>query len=120
MSEWTIQLIAACVCAVLFCTMTFKLLGAMQQSGYSNKTFWTWLCKKENMLFNRICVLAYSVAMSTCVAALCFSYLGVRWALIISAIPFFIFTAVYLFADKKFALKVPVKRTGRSTRLFCV
>ena len=120
MSEWTLQLISACVCAVLFCIMTFKTLGVMQQCGYKNGAFWTWFTKKENMFFNRICVVAYSIAMSVCVVSLCFSFLGERWALTLSAIPFFVFVSAYIYSDKKRALKVPFKKTGRAVRLFVV
>ena len=45
------QRIGACiVVATLFCLMTVKMLGIMQQGGYQNGVFWRWLRKKENML----------------------------------------------------------------------
>ena len=120
MIELTLQIIATLVCATLFGIATQKMLGVMQQGGYKNGAFWKWLFKKGNMFINRLCVLAYSIAMSVCVAALCFSFLGVRAARLISAIPFFTFLIAFLFADRKYALKVPEKRTGRLIRLQCV
>lgn len=117
MSELTLQIIAVLVCTTLLSIATRKTLGVMQQSGYKNGAFWKWLFKKGNMFFNRLCVFAYSIAMSVCVAALCFSFLGVRVARLISAVPFFTFVIAFLFADRKYALKVPEKRTGRLMRL---
>lgn len=111
--------IAACiVCATLFCLMTLKTLGAMQQGGYKNGAFVRWLGQKENMLFNRLCVLALCLALASAVSALCFSFLGVKAALLVSALPFTALLLFYLFSDRKYALKVPLKRTGRINRLF--
>ncbi len=119
MSELTLQIVATLVCTTLFCIMTMKMLGAMQQSGYKNGMFWTWLRRKDNMFFNRLCVLALCLAMPVCVATLCFSFLGERGAILVSALVFLIFTLTFLVADAKSALKVPLKRTGRAIRLFC-
>ena len=45
-----LQRIAACVlCATLFCFATLKTLGALQQSGYANKTFLKWLKRLPGM-----------------------------------------------------------------------
>lgn len=120
MSELTLQIVAVFVCTTLFCLMTMKMLGAMQQSGYKNGMFWAWLRRKDNMFFNRICVLALCLAMPVCVTALCFSFLGERGAILISALVFVVFTVAFLVSDAKSALKVPLKRTGRAVRLFCV
>lgn len=111
--------IGACiVCATLFCLMTIKSLGAMQQCAYQNGAFVRWLRKKENMLFNRLCVLALCLALASAVSVLCFSFLGNKTALLVSAIPFTALLFFYLCSERKYALKVPLKRTGRVCRLF--
>lgn len=114
------RIIASLVIAVFLCLMTVKLLGAMQQSGYKNGGFWRWLKRKDNLAFNRLSVLALCLALSACITALCFSFAGVKIALICSAVPYFALFCLYLFADRKYALKVPLKRTGRVNRLFAV
>ena len=116
-----LQRIAACVlCATLFCFATLKTLGALQQSGYANKTFLKWLKRKDNMQFNRLCVFALCLALSSTVTALCFSFLGVKNALLISGLVFIALTVGYTVAEHKYSLKVPFKRTGRAARLFAV
>ena len=120
MGELLERIAASVVCAVFFCIMTVKLLGAMQQSGYKNGRFLRWYARKDNLACNRLSVLALCLALATAVTALCFSFLGVKTALIASAVPFFVLLVAYLFADRKFALKVPVNRTGRFARLFAV
>ena len=119
MSELTLQIVATVVCTTLFCIMTMKMLGAMQQSGYKNSMFFAWLRRKDNMYFNKLCVLALCLAMPVCVSALCFSFLGERGAILVSGLVFLIFTLAYLVSDAKSALKVPLKRTARAIRLFC-
>ncbi len=114
------NIVAALVISCLFCLMTGKLLGAIQQSGYKNKIFWRWLKRKDNLQFNRLSVLALCLALSTAVVSLCFSFLGSGWANLISAVPFFTLLLVYSIADGKYALKVSTNVTGRIKRLFGV
>ncbi len=118
MNEVVWRIVASIVCATFFSLCGLKMLGAMQQSGYKTKTFFRWLRRKGNMFFNRLCVLALCLALTTAVFSLCFSFLGVFGAHACSAIPFFALLLLFLFADKKYALKVPAKRTGRYLRLF--
>ncbi len=118
MMEVTERVIAALVTALILCVSTTKLLGAMQQSGYKNGVFLRWFKRKDNLYFNRLSVLALCLALATTVTALCFSFLGVKAALLCSAIPFFVLLILYSVADGKYALKVPVKYTGRVKRLF--
>jgi UDP-N-acetylmuramoyl-tripeptide--D-alanyl-D-alanine ligase len=54
---------------------------------------------------------------STTIVSLCFSPLGVMAAQIISCLPFYLFCVLFLIADKKYALKVPVSGTGRLRRI---
>ncbi len=116
-----LQRIAACViCATLFCFATLKTVGALQQSGYQNKTFLRWLKRKGNMQFNRLCVFALCLALASTVTALCFSFLGVKNALLVSGLVSVLMSFGYCVAEHKYALKVPLKRTGRVVRLFAV
>ena len=118
MGEIFQRVAASLLCATLFCLMTVKMLGAMQQSGYKNSTFLRWLEKRENMLFNRLCVLALCLALVSAVTSLCFCFLPLEAALLISALPFLILLLAYLYAEHKRALKVAIVKTGRFQRLF--
>ena len=120
MDNLLFRIIASVLTSGVFCACSWKMLGAMQQSGYRGVVFWRWMKKKENMLFNRLCVLALCLALSTTVTALCFSFLGTRAALCISALPFLACVVSFCYADRKFALKVPAKWTGRLWRLLAM
>lgn len=117
----TMERMAACiVCSTLFVVMTLKTLGVMQQAGYKNRSFLKWLFKQENMLFNRLCVLALCLALAGTITSLCFSFLGVKTALLCSAIPFVVLLMGYAYSDNKLALKVPAVKTERWQRLLAV
>ena len=118
MNETSSRIVSCLVCATFFCFMTFKTVGAMQQSGYRNRDFLRWFTRIDNLFFNRLCVLSLCLFLSSTLTALCFSFLGLRWALCISAVPFLFFLSAFLVADYRYALKVPIKRTGRIVRLF--
>ena len=118
MIEHVTRGIAAVVTACLFCASTQKGIGALQQSGYKNGTFLRWLGKKGNLYFNRLAVFALCLALTAGIFSLCFSFLGERWALVSSALPFFVLSLIFYWADSRFALKVQFKRTGRFNRLF--
>ena len=120
MDDFTVRLVASVVTACLFCFCTFKLLGAMQQSGYKSREFWRWMRRKDNLFFNRLGVLSLCLALSGTVTLLCFSFLGRTWALLCSAVPFFALCLLFWKVDGKYALKVSVKRTGRLCRLLLV
>ncbi len=111
------RIIAALIVALFLCLTTVKAIGIMQQSGYQNKVFWRWLKRKDNLFYNRISVLALCLALATAVVSLCFSFLGTEWAVILSAVPFFLLLGVFLWSDRKYALKVESVRTGRWIRL---
>ncbi|MBQ3220647.1 MAG: UDP-N-acetylmuramoyl-tripeptide--D-alanyl-D-alanine ligase [Clostridia bacterium] len=118
MTDLVVRICAGVVCAVLFCLMTVKTVGAMQQGGYKNRLFLRWFRRGDNLYFNRLCVLSLCLALTTTVTALGFSFLGVKWARAISALPFLGFLVVFVFVDLRYALKVPMHRTGRFCRLF--
>ena len=108
MNEPIFRMVASVVTACLLCSSTSKLLGGLQQSGYAGKNFLRWLKRKDNLYFNRLAVLSLCLAVQTAVVSLCFPFLGVKTALILSAIPFWGGILFFLFADSKYALKVPV------------
>lgn len=120
MNDVVLRIIASVVSTCLFCCLSVKLLGAMQQSGYKNGVFLRWFRKKENMFFNRLAVLALCLALSTAIVSLCFSFLGTKAALLLSAIPMFGLLLLFIWSDSKYALKVRTKPTGRLLRLFAV
>ena len=113
-------IIASVTFSCLFCLGTVKMLGAMQQGGYKNKNFSRWFDAKNNWCFNRLLIFSVCITLTTAIVALCFSFLGAKWASLISAIPFLLFSVLYIYSDKKYALKVPVNKTGRFYRLFSV
>ncbi len=120
MSELLTNLGSALISAVLFCVTTLKMLGAMQQSGYKTGGFMGWLNRKENLFYNRLFVLAVSSFALCMTTALSFSFLETTYALLISALPFFACLLLFLFVDRKYALKVPYTVTKRFVRLFVV
>ncbi len=120
MIELMEKVVAGLIVALFACLSTVKTVGIMQQSGYKNAAFLAWLRRKDNLQFNRLAVLSLCLALSTSVVSLCFSFLGVSWALLLSALPFFGLFFLFCKVDEKYALKVRGTRTGRSTRLFAV
>ncbi|MBQ5929515.1 MAG: hypothetical protein IIX02_01870, partial [Clostridia bacterium] len=118
MNEHVLRGIAAAVTACLFCASTQKAVGALQQGGYKNGVFLRWLGKKGNLYFNRLWVFALCLALTSAIFALCFSFLGEKWALVCAAVPFLGLSLIFYWADNRFALKVPFVRTGRFKRLF--
>lgn len=120
MVEIAQKMVAAVVVACILCLSTVKMLGVMQQGAYKNTAFWRWLKRKDNLLFNRLSVLALCLALASAITSLCFSFLGTEIATLVSAIPFFGLLLFYGKSDGKYALKVPATRTGRYLRLFGV
>lgn len=118
MNEHVLRGIAAAVTACLFCASTQKAVGALQQGGYKNGVFLRWLGKRGNLYFNRLWVFALCLALTSAIFALCFSFLGEKWALVCAAVPFLGLSLIFYWADNRFALKVPFVRTGRFKRLF--
>ncbi len=100
---------------VFFCC--FPMLGILQQENYGGKAFIKWYFKKNNMLPRRIELFTLSLVLLVTLFDLCFSFAGTVYANLISALPFIGMCALYLFSGQKYALKVPVKRTGRLMRL---
>jgi len=105
--------------ACMYLIASLKMAGAMQQSGYSGKRFRKWYYKKENLLKSRHVLLALLILFSSALLGMCFIPIGVNWAYYASCVPFYLFTLIFIFADGKYALKVPTKYTPRLKRL-CV
>ena len=112
------RIIISLVATALACLSTRKTLGAMQQSGYKNRVFWRWLRRRDNLQFNRLCVLALCLALASAITSLCFSFLGEKGALTFSFAVYFALYIAYLYSDQKYALKVGLKPSGRTNRLF--
>ncbi len=120
MTDVVKNLLAALIASIILCLSTVKMLGVEQQSGYKNPSFWQWLKRKDNLFFNRLSVLSLCLALSTTIVSLCFSFLGTKWALLLSGVPFFLLLLVFWRVDEKYALKVPVANTRRVRRLFWI
>ena len=107
------------VAATLLCLTASSLPAIMQQSGYSGEGFLEWYYERKNMILGRHSLLALSLFLLTALFNLCFSFLDVKWANLISLAPFAGLCILFRFSDQR-ALKVPVKRTGRIMRVCAV
>ena len=108
-------LIALCFGALLTMSST-KLLGALQEFGYSGRKLLRWARKRNNMSFERLALLGMLCALSCAIVSLCFSFAG-QWAALVGLVPYAVFFGVYIYADGKIALRVPAVRTRRFRRL---
>lgn len=106
--------------ACMFLIASQKMAGAMQQSGYKGKKFRGWYYRKDNLLKSRHILLTLLILFSSALLGLCFMPFGINWAYFASCVPFYFFTLLFVFADGKYALKVPVKNTPRLKRLSVV
>lgn len=106
----------ALACALLYGLCSFKILGALQQSGYDGKKYAAWTRRKGNMAYSRFILLAFLTALAMAVFGICFSFAGV-WAGYIALAPVPLFVALYCAADKR-ALKVPLVFTARARRVY--
>lgn len=106
----------AIISAFLFTLCAFPMLGILQQSGYSEKAFFKWYYRRKNMLSRRFSLLTLSLVLLVILFDLCFSFAGAAIANLVSALPFVGVCALFLYASRH-ALKVPLRRTGRSARL---
>lgn len=114
----TILRIVSCIsCSAALFAATNKLLGAMAQGGYDGGKFKRWLFRKDNLYYGRLCLLSLLCLLSSAVVALAFSFSGATVSRALSAIPYLLFLILFVVADKKYALKVPMKRTARVKRL---
>ncbi len=107
-------------CIVTTCllyTATFKSLGILQQCGYQNKAFWTWLKRKENLYFNRLLIWSVISLFLSALVAVSVSLAGVEVSLVAYVSTCFLVSFSFCIADRKSVLKVPVNVTKRLERL---
>ncbi len=107
------------VFTALYCACAYKLLGILQTGGYSGKKLMGWVNKKNNLIFTRHTLLFMLCALSCAVLALCFSVAG-DYAALIGTAGYAVFFGLYIWADRKVALKSPVAPTARFKRLYAL
>lgn len=112
-------IIIAVAFAVFLSLISYRQLGVLQSSGYNNGKYLKWLKKKGNLAFERYLLLAMLCALASAVVALSFSFSG-EWAAVVSLAPFLLFFMLYIFADKKIALRSELTFTPRLIRLYTV
>lgn len=118
--EKTVECIAvAVIFTLLLLGCCYRMLGILQSGGYSGGKFLKWVRKKNNLVFVRHTLLFMLCALSSAVFALCFSFSG-RWASVISLAGYAIFLPLYIWADNRVALRIPVTATPRFKRLYVV
>lgn len=101
----------------LLSLVSIRMLGILQQEGYTSKPFLKWCFKKGNLEARRLVVLTISLALLLALFNLCFSFLGYQIANIISVVPFAGWMIFYYIAERKRALKVKTVPTPRMIRL---
>lgn len=103
--------------AVLLFLVSMRFAALMQQSGYEGRRFLKWYFSKDNISRKRLSLLTLSMVLLTALFNVCFSFADAFLANLISAVPVFFLIVLYLFSEKKYALKVPSKNTARMVRL---
>lgn len=103
--------------AVLLLFVSFRLAALMQQSGYQGRRFLTWYVSKNNLTRKRLSLLCLALVLLTALFNVCFSFLGEKYANLVSAAPVLLLFFLYLFSEKKYALKVSAKNSARLVRL---
>lgn len=103
--------------SLLLWAVSLRLTALMQQSGYESRRFFKWYFSKGNIQRKRLSLLCLSLVLLTTLFDVCFSFAGAVLANLISAAPAVLLCALYLFSEKKYALKVPAKKSSRLIRL---
>ena len=118
--EKTIEcIVLAVIFTLLLSGCCYRLLGILQSGGYSCKKFIKWTKKKSNLVFTRHTLLTLLCALSVAVISLCFSFIG-EWSAVVGLAGYAIFLPIYIWADNRIALRVPVTSTPRYKRLYIV
>lgn len=116
----TIECVTAAVLfTLLYCGCCYRLLGILQSFGYGNRKFFRWAGKKGNLTFGKHILLALLCFLSCAVISLSFSFAG-EWSAVIGLSSFAIFFPLFIWADNRIALKLPVAFTPRLKRLYTV
>ena len=109
--------LGAAITGYLLTDTSVRLCALLQQSGYSARTFLKWYFKKGNIQRKRLSLLSLSLALLVALFNVCFSFLGYVWANFISIAPFAGILVLYIWSEKKYALKVQIKLSARVIRL---
>ncbi len=112
-------IVIAVIFTLLLAGCCYRMLGILQSGGYSGKKFVKWTKKKSNLTFVRHTLLTLLCALSVAVISLCFSFAG-EWSAIIGLAGYAVFLPLYIWADNKVALRIPVTPTPRFKRLYTV
>ncbi len=107
----------ALVAAVLFFLCSYRTAGVLQQENYKGSAYLKWYYAKGNMQNRRMGLLSISLLLGIAVFNLCFSFLSAKGANAVAVLPFAGLCLLYVYADKKYALKVPLRHTRRAVRL---
>lgn len=116
----TVECVVGAVCfALLFGGCCYRVLGILQSVGYDGKKFFGWIKKKGNLTFGKHVLLTLACALSCAVIGLCFSFAG-EYAAVCSLAAYLIFFLLFIWADNKIALRIPLSFTPRVKRLYGV
>jgi len=113
----SITLLISAIVALFLLIASNKIFGAFQQLYYNEKKLLKWSNKPDNMVYSRLILLSFLIFLSFSVLNLCLSFNGSKIAGYLGFIAYILFFVVYFYADKKYALKVPLKNTARMKRL---
>ena len=114
---WIFRVVASLLCSCFFLAATVKSIGVMQQAGYDNKKFFSWLKKERNTYASRLLFWSILSVASTALVIFVFYFLQEVAAMSMGAIPFFGFAILFCVIDREFALKVQAVKSGRWVRL---
>ncbi len=120
---WIFRAVACLLCACFYFAATAKLVGVMQQGGYKAKKFLRWYGQGRNAYFSRLLFWSVLSLAATALFIFVFYFLHEVPAMALGGIPFFGLAVLFYWVDKKFALKVQAKKSGRWLRLcvaYCV
>lgn len=112
--------VVAVLYTAFFAAACYRTLGALQACGYGGGKLMAWSRRRGNQTFHRHLLLALLCLFSSAVLSLCFSFVGGTWAAIIGCAGYVIFYSVFIWADNRVALRVPVAHTARFKRLYAV
>lgn len=103
------------VVTVLLLLCSGKLLGGLQQSGYSVRRLYRWLARKDNMLMSSYLLLAMMILLVSLILGIGLAFFAGAAYLSLLALAFF--CILFCYADARYALKVKTVRTHRFLRL---
>lgn len=106
--------------ACMFLLCSIKGMAIFQQCGYCNKKAFRWYRRRDNLLFQRYCLLFLMLLLLSGFIGIGTSFFGANTASLLSLLPFVVFCPLFYWFDRKYALKVPVKGTERLKRLALV